>query len=130
MLCVTVHVPSGPRLTWIEVWCWSVTGRVSAEPSTTSSCCWLPSVSRQPVRISSRRRVPGDPTTYHVPSLLTFLLCLPYRDEVVEPGAPSMGAKALCIPFKQPQALPPGTLCVRPACRAPAKSYTLFGRSY
>ena len=54
----------------------------------------------------------------------------PHRDEVVEPGAPAMGAKALCIPFDPPRPLTPGTLCVRPGCGAVAKSYTLFGRSY
>lgn len=52
------------------------------------------------------------------------------RDEVVEAGAPAMGAKALCIPFEPPGPLAPGTLCVRPGCGALAKSYTLFGRSY
>ena len=55
---------------------------------------------------------------------------LPFRDEVVEVGAPSMGAKALCVPFDPPRPLAPGTLCVRPGCGAVAKSYTLFGRSY
>ena len=28
-----------------------------------------------------------------------------YREEALEPGAPAMGAKALCIPFKQPKEL-------------------------
>ena len=28
-----------------------------------------------------------------------------YREEGLEPGAPAMGAKALCIPFKQPKEL-------------------------
>jgi prolyl-tRNA synthetase len=45
--------------------------------------------------------------------------------------APSMGAKTLCIPFKQPTENPlvPGkTRCF--ACEFKAKSYTLWGRSY
>jgi prolyl-tRNA synthetase len=38
-----------------------------------------------------------------------------------------MGAKSLCIPFQQP-ASAAGKKCI--ACDKPAKSYTLFGRSY
>lgn len=49
---------------------------------------------------------------------------------VVEEGAPSMGAKSLCIPFKQPKALEKGRLCVHTNCKKEAKFYTLFGRSY
>lgn len=41
--------------------------------------------------------------------------------------APSMGAKTLCIPFEQP-AKCEGKACI--GCGKPAKSYTLFGRSY
>lgn len=52
------------------------------------------------------------------------------RDAVVEEGAPSMGAKSLCIPFKQPETLKPGTKCINPACKRDAKFFTLFGRSY
>ncbi|XP_028392901.1 bifunctional glutamate/proline--tRNA ligase-like [Dendronephthya gigantea] len=52
------------------------------------------------------------------------------RDVVVEEGAPAMGAKGLCIPFKQPGEITPDTLCVHPDCGQPAKFYTLFGRSY
>ncbi|XP_058055585.1 bifunctional glutamate/proline--tRNA ligase [Anopheles bellator] len=55
------------------------------------------------------------------------------RDEgaEAEPGAPSMGAKSLCIPFDQPaQVDPKKDKCVHPACGRPAKFYTLFGRSY
>ena len=48
-------------------------------------------------------------------------------DEPVDEKAPSMGAKTLCIPFEQPE-LKSGTVCF--ACSAPAKSYTLWGRSY
>ncbi|GFO21484.1 bifunctional glutamate/proline--tRNA ligase [Plakobranchus ocellatus] len=52
------------------------------------------------------------------------------RDAVVEEGAPSMGAKSLCIPFKQPQELKPGTKCIMAGCNAAPKFYTMFGRSY
>ena len=52
------------------------------------------------------------------------------RDQDVEPGAPSMGAKSLCIPFQQPKALVPGTACIHPACNSNALHYCLFGRSY
>ena len=48
----------------------------------------------------------------------------------VEPGAPSMGAKTLCIPFEQPKPLAPDQQCVRVACGRLAMAYTLFGRSY
>ncbi|XP_018427727.1 PREDICTED: bifunctional glutamate/proline--tRNA ligase isoform X4 [Nanorana parkeri] len=50
------------------------------------------------------------------------------RDQDLEPGAPSMGAKSLCIPFKPLRELQPGTKCV--CGKKPAKYYTLFGRSY
>ncbi|KAM4693873.1 bifunctional glutamate/proline--tRNA ligase isoform 2-T2 [Discoglossus pictus] len=50
------------------------------------------------------------------------------RDQDLEPGAPSMGAKSLCIPFQPLTELKPGAKCV---CeKNPAKHYTLFGRSY
>jgi bifunctional glutamyl/prolyl-tRNA synthetase len=45
-------------------------------------------------------------------------------------GAPAMGAKGLCIPFKQPQQLKKGTKCIHPDCKKEAQFYTLFGRSY
>lgn len=48
----------------------------------------------------------------------------------VEAGAPSMGAKSLCIPSKQPKQLTKDQKCVRPECNNKAKNYTLFGRSY
>lgn len=51
-------------------------------------------------------------------------------DDLVDPNAPSMGAKALCIPFDQPKPLAPGTKCVQPHCSNMAQFYTLFGRSY
>ncbi|XP_068922106.1 bifunctional glutamate/proline--tRNA ligase isoform X1 [Petaurus breviceps papuanus] len=50
------------------------------------------------------------------------------RDQDLEPGAPSMGAKSLCIPFKPLCELQPGTKCV--CGKKPAKVYGLFGRSY
>lgn len=46
----------------------------------------------------------------------------------LEPGAPSMGAKSLCIPFRPLCELQPGAQCV--CGKNPAKYYTLFGRSY
>ncbi|XP_030413346.1 bifunctional glutamate/proline--tRNA ligase isoform X6 [Gopherus evgoodei] len=50
------------------------------------------------------------------------------RDQDLEPGAPSMGAKSLCIPFKPLSELQHGAKCV--CGKNPAKFYTLFGRSY
>ncbi|XP_063008298.1 bifunctional glutamate/proline--tRNA ligase isoform X4 [Melospiza melodia melodia] len=50
------------------------------------------------------------------------------RDQDLEPGAPSMGAKSLCIPFQPLCELQPGARCV--CGKSPAKFYTLFGRSY
>ena len=50
---------------------------------------------------------------------------------VVEEGAPSMGAKSLCIPFKQPREVRKGQKCISPPCgHIYAKFYTMFGRSY
>ena len=51
----------------------------------------------------------------------------------VEPGAPSMGAKSLCIPFidnQLKQLDPKSQPCVFPGCKTPPQFYTLFGRSY
>ncbi|XP_062427788.1 bifunctional glutamate/proline--tRNA ligase isoform X6 [Rhea pennata] len=50
------------------------------------------------------------------------------RDQDLEPGAPSMGAKSLCIPFQPLSELQCGAKCV--CSKNPAKFYTLFGRSY
>lgn len=50
------------------------------------------------------------------------------RDQDLEPGAPSMGAKSLCIPFQPLRELQPGARCI--CSKNPAKYYTLFGRSY
>ncbi|KAJ1723192.1 hypothetical protein LPJ53_002454 [Coemansia erecta] len=52
-------------------------------------------------------------------------------DEPEDEKAPSMGAKSLCLPFKQPEnpAIVPGeTKCIQ--CGENAKRYALFGRSY
>jgi len=43
---------------------------------------------------------------------------------------PLMGAKSLCIPFKQPAVIEPETKCINPACTNKPKYFTLFGRSY
>ncbi|XP_027136959.1 bifunctional glutamate/proline--tRNA ligase isoform X3 [Larimichthys crocea] len=50
------------------------------------------------------------------------------KDQDLEPGAPSMGAKSLCIPFSPLKKLEPGQMCV--SGKEPAQYYTLFGRSY
>ncbi|XP_071778242.2 bifunctional glutamate/proline--tRNA ligase isoform X1 [Centroberyx gerrardi] len=50
------------------------------------------------------------------------------KDQDLEPGAPSMGAKSLCIPFSPLEPLQPGQMCV--SGKEPAQYYTLFGRSY
>eukprot|EP00066_Takifugu_rubripes_P018570 XP_011607836.1 PREDICTED: bifunctional glutamate/proline--tRNA ligase isoform X1 [Takifugu rubripes] len=50
------------------------------------------------------------------------------KDQDLEPGAPSMGAKSLCIPFSPLKALQPGQMCV--CVKEPAQYYTMFGRSY
>jgi len=52
------------------------------------------------------------------------------RDENLEPGAPSMGAKSLCIPFKQPGEITPDLKCIKTGCCKKPKFYTMFGRSY
>ena len=51
-------------------------------------------------------------------------------DVEVEEGAPSMGAKSLCIPTKQPKSLDKNAKCVYPTCKNKPQYYTLFGRSY
>ncbi|KAK6638550.1 hypothetical protein RUM43_006817 [Polyplax serrata] len=52
------------------------------------------------------------------------------RDENVEPGAPVMGAKSLCIPFDQPEAIGNNDKCIHPSCKNKPVRFTLFGRSY
>jgi len=53
-----------------------------------------------------------------------------HRDAVQEDGAPAMGAKGLCIPFKQPKDIKAEDKCICPACPEKPQYYTLFGRSY
>ncbi|GAB0087532.1 hypothetical protein DMENIID0001_018490 [Sergentomyia squamirostris] len=50
--------------------------------------------------------------------------------QFVEPGAPSMGAKSLCIPFEQPEQLLATDKCIHPECSRKPMAFTLFGRSY
>ncbi|XP_054626518.1 bifunctional glutamate/proline--tRNA ligase isoform X3 [Dunckerocampus dactyliophorus] len=50
------------------------------------------------------------------------------KDQDLEPGAPSMGAKSLCIPFSPLKTLQPGQMCV--SGKEAAQYYTMFGRSY
>lgn len=50
----------------------------------------------------------------------------------VEAGAPSMGAKALCMPFEpiKPFCEKTESKCICPGCQKKAVGITLFGRSY
>ena len=52
------------------------------------------------------------------------------KDESLEPGAPSMGAKSLCIPFTQPAQIQDCDKCIKPGCPKKPQHYTMFGRSY
>ncbi|XP_022913832.2 bifunctional glutamate/proline--tRNA ligase [Onthophagus taurus] len=52
------------------------------------------------------------------------------RTDDADPGAPSMGAKSLCIPVDQPAQLKDNDKCIHPVCGNKPKYYTLFGRSY
>ncbi|XP_011306200.1 bifunctional glutamate/proline--tRNA ligase [Fopius arisanus] len=52
------------------------------------------------------------------------------RSDDEEPGAPSMGAKSLCIPFDQPKVSLESLKCIHPKCSERPKFFTLFGRSY
>lgn len=58
----------------------------------------------------------------------SFLFRVSSASEQVDEKAPSMGAKSLCIPLEQPEAITPETHCIN--CGKQAKSFTLFGRSY
>ncbi|XP_045484689.1 bifunctional glutamate/proline--tRNA ligase isoform X2 [Pieris rapae] len=51
-------------------------------------------------------------------------------DQTTEVKAPSMGAKSLCIPFKQPREISADDCCIHPACKNKPQFITLFGRSY
>ena len=50
----------------------------------------------------------------------------------VEAGAPSMGAKGLCMPFEpiKPFCEKTESKCICPGCQKKAVGITLFGRSY
>lgn len=75
---------------------------------------------------------------YNLPYYIHLLICIIwYRAsaEVAPEGAPSMGAKSLCIPLEQPEpkigsAGANGTRCINPKCSKDPQSWTLFGRSY
>ncbi|VDK79604.1 unnamed protein product [Litomosoides sigmodontis] len=51
------------------------------------------------------------------------------REEEDDPRAPAMGAKALCIPFEQPDMLLPSN-CINKNCSEKPQFFALFGRSY
>ncbi|KAI9220233.1 hypothetical protein BC828DRAFT_348520 [Blastocladiella britannica] len=50
-------------------------------------------------------------------------------EQAADEKAPSMGAKSLCIPFKQPGEIKKGKKCFA-GCGRDAVEYALFGRSY
>jgi len=54
------------------------------------------------------------------------------KDENQDAKGPSMGAKSLCIPFKQPSKPldNQSSTCIRNGCQSKPKNWTLFGRSY
>ncbi len=52
------------------------------------------------------------------------------KDENADPGAPSMGAKSLCIPNDQPGEDVSKLDCIMPGCPVKPQYFTLFGRSY
>jgi len=52
------------------------------------------------------------------------------KDADLEPNAPSMGAKSLCIPFTQPAQITDKDKCIKPGCCEKPQFYTMFGRSY
>lgn len=97
------------------------------------------SVGKLTVKTGSKRPLPGkygcqtalgtvamDGNIQH--KQIEFFPVFDCRDQDLEPGAPSMGAKSLCIPFQPLCELQPGARCI--CGRNPAKYYTLFGRSY
>ena len=63
---------------------------------------------------------------------MVFTLYVSVHSVEVEEGAPSMGAKALCIPEdpKYSRSVQDGVKCFRPGCTNKAEYSTLFGRSY
>lgn len=64
--------------------------------------------------------------------VLTFCyFIVSLRDDAEgDSGAPSMGAKSLCIPFEQPAKVEATDKCINPRCAGKPQNYTLFGRSY
>ncbi|KAM3962485.1 glutamyl-prolyl-tRNA synthetase [Aphomia sociella] len=52
------------------------------------------------------------------------------EDESDEIKGPAMGAKSLCIPFRQPRDLTATDRCIHPSCDRKPQFFTLFGRSY
>jgi prolyl-tRNA synthetase len=59
--------------------------------------------------------------------------CIFREDVSDQSGAPSMGAKSLCIPFNQPKGSETqlkNLKCIHNKCQEKPKFYTLFGRSY
>lgn len=62
--------------------------------------------------------------------LMCFVFLFFSNEGDAEPGALTMGAKSLCVPFEQPAKLLPTDKCINPACTRKPVSYTLFGRSY
>jgi prolyl-tRNA synthetase len=75
-----------------------------------------------------------------IPSCLDGDCCDAVKDETAAKGksdnaaedakAPSMGAKALCIPFDQESLGPVPEKCLRPSCGKAAQKWVQFGRSY
>jgi len=75
-----------------------------------------------------------------IPSCLDGDCCDAVKDETAAKGkadnaaedakAPSMGAKALCIPFDQESLGKLPEKCLRPSCGKPAQKWVQFGRSY
>lgn len=69
----------------------------------------------------------------NVKCMYLYIFLYIYREDTgEEPGALSMGAKSLCIPFEQPTSPTPlnKQKCIHLNCQNEPKFYTLFGRSY
>ena len=62
--------------------------------------------------------------------MVTLIILFCRDDTEAEAGAPSMGAKSLCIPFEQPAKIEATDKCINPNCLGKPQNYTLFGRSY
>lgn len=74
----------------------------------------------------SWRKIGGGGFCY----LTIFCFLSPRDDSEADSGAPSMGAKSLCIPFEQPAQIQAADKCIMPNCSGKPLNYTLFGRSY